>query len=197
MRFAADADLPAPHLVRVAAGVQAALDAAGIQVCLIGGMVIPRWGQPRTTTDADFSALAPYGEEGSVLDVLLARFEARHAGEREFALRHRVVRLSDGGVGIDVALAAYAFEIEALDRATPWPLGGGVALRTCSAEHLIVYKLVAARPQDLIDVAGIVKRQGTRLDVGLIRRWGREFAELKEDPDLLRPFEDCWLEAQK
>ena len=66
-----------------------------------------------------------------------------------------------------------------------------MALRTCSAAHLVVYKLVAARPQDLVDMAGIVGRQGGRLDVERIRRWGREFAELKEDPDLLRPFEDA------
>lgn len=56
---------------------------------------------------------------------------------------------------------------------------------------MIVYKLVAARPHDLVDVTGIVRRQRGRLDVDLVRRWGREFAELKEDPDLLRPFEDA------
>jgi hypothetical protein len=55
-----------------------------------------------------------------------------------------------------------------------------------------VYKLVAARPHDIGDVEGIVRRQGRRLDVECIRRWGRELAELKEDPDLLRPFEEVW-----
>ena len=64
-----------------------------------------------------------------------------------------------------------------------------MTLRTCSAEHLIVYKLVAARARDLADVEGVVRRQGTRLDVALIRRWGTMFAELKEDPDFLMPFE--------
>ena len=64
-------------------------------------------------------------------------------------------------------------------------------LRTCSAEDLVVYKLVAARPQDVLDVQGIVRRQSDRLDVDRIRRWGGVFAELKEDPDLLRPFEDA------
>jgi hypothetical protein len=58
----------------------------------------------------------------------------------------------------------------------------------------VVYKLVAARPQDLVDVTGIVRRQGRRLNADLIRRWGREFAELKEDPDLLSPFEAAWRE---
>ena len=96
------------------------------------------------------------------------------------------------GVKIDVALAAFPFEIEAIERATPWTLGESVALRSCSAEDLVVYKLVAGRPQDLVDVEGIVRRQEDRLDVDRIRRWGLEFAELKEDPDLLRPFENLW-----
>jgi hypothetical protein len=52
-------------------------------------------------------------------------------------------------------------------------------------------KLVAARPQDLIDVEGIVRRQRDRLNAELIRFWGRQFAELKEDPDMLRPFESA------
>jgi hypothetical protein len=56
---------------------------------------------------------------------------------------------------------------------------------------------VAARPHDLIDVEGVVRRQRKRLDVELIRRWGREFAELKEDPDLLRPFEVALAKAAR
>ncbi|HKB09676.1 MAG TPA: hypothetical protein VKD69_03440 [Vicinamibacterales bacterium] len=154
-------------------------------------MVVSRWGQPRATTDSDLSASAPYGEEDRVVDVLLRRFRPRRADARRFAIDHRVLLLvSSAGVAIDVALAAFPFEIEAIGRATPWRLDQGVELNTCSAEHLLVYKLVAARPLDLVDVEGIVRRQGSRLDVGLVRRWGREFAELKEDPDLLRPFEE-------
>ena len=62
-------DRPPPHLLSAARKVLGALDAAGIPACLIGGMVLPRWGQPRATTDADFSALAPFGDEARVLDV--------------------------------------------------------------------------------------------------------------------------------
>ena len=68
-----------------------------------------------------------------------------------------------------------------------------MVIPTCSAEDLIVYKLVAGRPQDLIDVEGIVRRQRDRLDVARIREWGRQFAELKEDPNLLQPFEAALL----
>jgi hypothetical protein len=38
-------------------------------------------------------------------------------------------------------------------------------------------------------LAGIVRRQGAKLDIERIQRWGHEFAELKEDPDLLVPFD--------
>lgn len=185
-------DRPTPHLVSAARAVLAALDAALIPACLIGGMVVSRWGQPRATTDSDLSALTPYGDEARVVDTLFAQFRSRRVDGRAFAIDHRVLLLASAeGVGIDVALAALPFEVEAIAGATPWRLDQGVVLRTCSAEHLIVYKLVAARPQDLVDVDGIVRRQGARLDVNLIRRWSREFAELKEDPDLLRPFEEA------
>jgi hypothetical protein len=183
---------PVPPLASAAATVLSVLDSARIPACLIGGLVIPRWGQPRATTDADFSVLAPYGDEAPVIDLLLANFKERRPHARVFALAHRVLLLvSADGVGIDIALAAFPFETDAIEKASPWEISPGVVVRTCSAEHLVVYKLVAARPQDLVDMAGIVRRQGDRLNVEFIRRWGREFAELKEDPDLLRPFEDA------
>jgi hypothetical protein len=183
---------PVPHLASAAAAVLSQLDAAGIPACLIDGLVIPRWGQPRATTDADFSVLAPCGREAPVVDLLLGTFQARRPDARAFALAHRVLLLvSADGVGIDVALAAFPFEIDAIEQASPWQIAPGVVVRTCSAEHLVVYKLVAARPQDLVDMTGIVRRQRARLNVEFVRRWGREFAELKEDPDLLRPFEDA------
>ena len=172
------------------------LNDAGVQACVIGALAVHRWGEPRATSDADLSALAPYGDEARILDLLLRRFAPRRPDARDFALAHRVLLLkTHAGVEVDVALAAFPFEVEALEGASSWELVPGVELRTCSAEHLVLYKLVAARTHDLGDVEGIVRRQGRRLNVDLIRRWGREFAELKEDPDLLRPFEDAVRKA--
>jgi hypothetical protein len=188
---------PVPELAEAAREVLAVLEAAAVPACLIGGLAVGRWGQQRATTDVDFSVLAPYGEEGRVLDLLLKRFEARRPDARAFALANRVVLLkSSTGVGVDVALAAFPFETEALDLASPWEAIPGVSLRTCPAEHLVVYKLVAARPQDLVDVRGIVQRQRRSLDVERVRHWGRIFADLKEDPDLLTPFENALRAAR-
>jgi hypothetical protein len=94
-------------------------------------------------------------------------------------------------VDIDVSLAAFPFEQEAIERSSDWEIVPGVSLTTCLAEHLIVYKLVAARQRDLADVESIVQKQRARLDLDLIRRWLAVFAELKEDPDIGRFFEDA------
>lgn len=182
-----------PALAAAARDVLTVLEAAGLRACLIGGLVVPRWGQPRATTDADLTVLAPYGDEGPIIDTLLERFAPRRPDARTFAMSYRVLLLvSNERVNIDIALAALPFEVEAIDRATAWEIVPGIPVRTCSAEHLIVYKLVAGRPQDRVDVDGVVRRQGRRLDVEMIRRWAAEFAELKEDPDLARPFEDAF-----
>jgi hypothetical protein len=181
------------RLLRAADEVLALLEHAGLSACLIGALAVHRWGEPRFTRDVDLTVLAPYGEEGPVLDLLLGQFAARRPDARAFALANRVLLLQAAdGPDIGVALAAFPFEIEALDRSSSWEAEPGRRLRTCAAEHLIVYKLVAARLHDLADIESVVRRQGRTLDVECIRRWGREFAELKEDPDLLRPFENVF-----
>jgi len=189
---------PIPELAAAAREVLSTLHDAGVPACVIGALAVHRWGEPRATSDADFSVLAPYdGDEGVALDVLLGRFEARRRDARAFALANRVLLLKTReGIELDVALAAFPFEVEAIEMASLWEMVPGVWLRTCPAEHLVVYKLVAARTHDLSDVESVVRRQGRRLDADRVRRWGRELAELKEDPDLLRPFEDALRKAQ-
>ncbi len=72
------------------------------------------------------------------------------------------------GIGIDVALGGLDFEEAAVGEATDWQIDPGLALRTCSAEALVVYKAFAGRPQDWIDVEMVLARQGTDLDTARI-----------------------------
>lgn len=180
----------APALIEAAVEIQAVLSAGGIRSCVIGGLAVQRWGEPRATQDVDFSVLAPIGEEQRPLDLLLAAFTPRRADARPFALANRVLLIqSTNKVAVDVGLAASPFEVEVLDRSSAWDFAEGVTVVTCSAEDLVIYKLVASRARDVADIEGIVRRQGAGLDVERIRRYGALFAELKEEPDLLRAFE--------
>lgn len=78
-----------------------------------------------------------------------------------------------------------------LQRASDWKVTPAIALRTCSAEDLVLYKLVAGRLIDLHDVQSVVARMGARLDAARVRQWGGRFAEILEKPDLLDPFENA------
>lgn len=168
------------------------LAAHGIRGCLIGALVVQRWGEPRLTHDVDLTVLAEIGSEERIIDICLDGFRARLDDARAFALQHRVVLLyASNGVQVDLALGATSFEAECIRRATPYEFEPGCRLPTCTAEDLIIHKAVAARPQDIADIRGTVNRQYGKLDLARIRRWLAIFAEIKEDPDLARPFEDA------
>ena len=65
---------------------------------------------------------------------------------------------------------------------------GGNWLRTCSAEDLVVLKLFALRPQDVIDVENVMIRQRGDLDWSYIETQLGPLAELKEEPEIMAVF---------
>ncbi len=146
-----------------------------------------RWAEPRFTHDADMTLLTGVGGEEAYVDTLLGRYRPRQAGERDFALVNRVLRLqSDTDVPLDIALGALDFEERSIARATPWPSREAhTGLITCSADDLIVHKSFAGRDRDWLDVEAIVLRQGPKLNVGQIWQELRPLVELKEAPEIL------------
>jgi hypothetical protein len=144
-------------------------------------MVVARWGEPRVTQDVDVTVLAEFGEEAALVDALLSKYKSREGDARTFAEINRMALLeAPNGVLVDVSFAAFPFEREVLDRASLWQVTAGVGLRTCSAEDLVIYKLVAGRPIDIHDVQMLVSRVGSTIDAARIRLWGVRFAELLE-----------------
>jgi hypothetical protein len=149
---------------------------------IIGGLAVQRWGEPRQTRDVDLAILTGFGDEGAFVDQLLAHFTARRPDARVFALRHRVLLVgAANGTPLDISLAALPFEERLIERSSPYRFGGDVVLVTCSAEDLIVLKAFADRPQDWLDIQGILVRQGAQLDRARIVEELRPLLELKED----------------
>jgi len=173
-----------------ALAAQAACEKLGLSFCVIGGVALQRWGEPRFTADADISVLVEPGEELQVAEALLMDLPARIDDALGFAARTRVVLArSAGNVGIDIVLAGLPFEARVIGRATPWALGDGNSLQTCSAEDLVVMKVFAARDKDWADVTGILERQGEKLDFDLIRHELVPLLEAKGEPDLVNELE--------
>lgn len=173
------------RLVRLAAELQALLDAASWKNCLIGGLVLQRWGEPRLTRDVDMTVLTGFGGEEKVVDLLLGRFGSRRPDAREFALQNRVLLIqSTDGIGMDVALGALPFEERVMERASAFDFLPDCRLRTCSAEDLVVMKAFANRDRDWIDVETVLVRQGSRLNWKQIMDELKPLSELKESPEI-------------
>ena len=143
-----------------------------IPYIVIEGIAGQRWGEPRE---------------------IAAAFPARLKDAVAFALEHRVLPIDVPGASpADLSLALPGFEEEAIARAVAYDVGEGRTVRLCTAEDLVVYKCVAGRPQDVMDVESVVARQGDSLDVAHIRRWVEEFAQITEDREIVARFERAW-----
>jgi hypothetical protein len=167
-------------ILEAALELQAFCAAQRWRFCFIGGIVVPRWGEPRTTADADLTLLAGFGGEESFVDPLLGAFRPRREDARELALTRRVLLIeASNSVPLDVALGGLPYEERLIGRSTDFAIAPGATLRTCSAEDLIVLKAFAGREIDWLDVRGVVVRQGARLDQELVLRELMPLIELK------------------
>jgi hypothetical protein len=173
------------RLVLLAAELQSFLDANGWQNCLIGALVLQRWGEPRLTKDIDMTVLTGFGREELLVDLLLGRYGGRRPDARDFALQYRVLLVqSANGIGMDVALGGLPFEERAMRRASDFEFTPGCRLRTCSAEDLIVMKTFANRDRDWLDVESVLVRQAGHLNWEQIMDELSPLCELKESPDI-------------
>ncbi|MBI3986394.1 MAG: hypothetical protein HY343_05715 [Lentisphaerae bacterium] len=154
--------------------------------CVIGGLAVQRWGEPRLTRDADLTLMTGFGEEEQFADALLERFQGRRPDARAFVLVNRVLLLrASNGKDVDVSFGALDFEVSMLKRATPFEFDAGLILPTCSAEDLFVMKAFAARVQDWLDVKGIAVKQEKSLNRSYILKHLAQLCELKETPEIM------------
>ena len=178
------------RLVKLAAELQSFLDLQSWPNCLIGGLVLQRWGEPRLTKDVDLTVLTGFGGEERLVDSLLARFAGRRSDTRAFALLNRVLLLQSGdGIGIDIALGALDFEQRVMQRASEFDFQPDCRLRTCSAEDLVVMKAFADRERDWLDVETVLIRQDDRLNWKQILAELKPLSELKESPEIVARLE--------
>lgn len=178
------------EVIRAAAEIQAFCESRSWRFCLIGGLAVLRWGEPRETIDVDVTLLTGFGGEAAFIEELLQRYEPRIQNAAEFAFTRRVLLVrSLSGVGLDIALGGLPFEESVVVRSSLFTFPTNVPLRTCSAEDLVVMKAFAARGKDWMDVEGVIIRQTGKLDWTYVRRQLAPLVELKGEPEIMAELE--------
>ena len=177
------------ELYTTALEVQRLCESQGWNFCIIGGVAVQRWGQPRLTRHVDLTLLTGLGDEEKFTSAWLRDYQFRPPGSMNMALTNRVLLLvNQRGTPVDVARGGIDFEQRSVQRSSPWKIPEGV-LRTCSAEDLLVHKCFAGREQDWVDVDGILARQKGKLDFDLVRRELKPLLKLQEQPDKMERLE--------
>ena len=177
-------------LIAAAFALQQFFEARQWRFCIIGGIALLRWGGPRFTDDVDATLLTGFGREDEFArQILSAGYEARVPDAIAFAQKRRVLLCeAPNGTPIDISFGGLPFEELVIERSSLFEFEPGCWLRTCSAEDLIVQKLFAFRPQDLLDVETVHIRQRGNLDWAYIETQLAPLAELKEQPEIMAEF---------
>lgn len=128
--------------------------------CFIGGLALQVWGEQRLTRDIDLTLFTGFHDEELFVDALLKKYDGRRSDTREFAFKNRVLLLeTKDKLGIDVALGGFPFEEDVVERATYQKYTPEISLKICSAEDLIIFKTVASRGRDLVDIETVLIKQ--------------------------------------
>ncbi|MEK7823483.1 MAG: nucleotidyl transferase AbiEii/AbiGii toxin family protein [Candidatus Eisenbacteria bacterium] len=171
------------------------LDESRIPYMVIGGFANLFWGVERFTKDIDITVGVPADGLSDLLGRLRARFTLTVPDPEAFARRNHLIRLRTGsGVEADLIMAVLPYEFAAIGRAVAVEVGGR-PVRVCSPEDLIIHKLASDRPQDAVDVEGIVLRQAAKLDRTYLWPRVRELATGLDRPTIVEFLEAALRKA--
>ena len=179
--------MDAPNrLLEAAQEIQQFCRSRNWRFCFIGGIAVQRWSEARLTRDAGLTVYTGIGDELPYIEELLGAFKSRIENAREFALGHRVLLLrASNGIPLNVTLGALPFEDKAVASASAEEIFAGVRLQLASPGALVVFKVFANRPQDWLDVEGIIVKSGHLINWEEVRADLAGLLELKGDTTAL------------
>lgn len=167
---------------------QSFLKKEDIPVMAIGGIAVAVWGEPRLTRDIDMKVLVSRDNRAQLLAVLQTFMPLQEDSDESFRRLGLAFFQDSNGVRIDVMLADTIFDETAIGRACDIDFAPDKKIRVCTAEDLIIYKMLSTRTKDRADVESILQKQGDALDDTYIKNWLAQFEEALADSTLIRDF---------
>lgn len=174
------------QIFKEALEVQTLLTDLHVAYTFVGGIANAVYGAPRLTHDADVLILLSDAEVKPFISKLKQRMRILPEDPYDFAAKTRVIPCELGsGFRIDFVLAEVEFERELIHHSREISIDRKNRLKVCSAEDLIIMKVVSGRPKDLEDVNGILLRQGSSIDQSYVETWLKRFETALDRSDLV------------
>lgn len=165
---------------------------------VFGAQAASYYGRPRMTEDVDVTVRVPNGRLPGLVDALAkATFVPRVSNVEAFVQRARVIPFFHrrSAMPLDLVVAGAGLEEQFLGRVVRVDLGG-VKVPLLSPEDVVITKVLAGRPQDLIDVRGIVDALRASLDLPHIRGVLRQLDRALGDVEVAATFEEILRERE-
>jgi Nucleotidyl transferase of unknown function (DUF2204) len=161
------------------------LKATRTRYIVVGGLAVTVVGEPRLTADLDVVVFADLAALRALVTYAVGHgFTANVDDEIAAVEQGGSIRLDRGSFHFDVIVRSLFIEDMAREHSRLRMLFGR-HVRFPSPEDLAVLKVVAGRPRDLLDVEGIVRRHGAKLDRRYIQVTLEKVCELAEDHEIL------------
>ncbi len=161
------------------------LKATRTRYVVVGGLAVTVVGEPRLTADLDVIVFADIAGLRALVTYAIGHgFTANLEDEIAAAQEGGSIRLDRGAYHFDVIVRSLFIEDLAHEHSRLRRLFGR-SVRFPSPEDLVVLKVVAGRPRDLLDVEGIVRRHGKKLDRRYVETTLEQVCELAEDHEFL------------
>ena len=178
----------ADSLVATLRTVTQTLQRQGINYALIGGLSVVVRGRVRTTKDIDVLMTVPQLALPQFLDELAASgfaIDLREAIDR-WNQEGLLPLTSGSGIRVDFMKTVLPIFDTILNRATEEDFQD-LTLKVIDVEGLLLLKLIAFRPQDQLDIRGLLAANRGQVDLDWVRREWSQLSGL--DPQRISEFE--------
>jgi hypothetical protein len=171
-------------VVRAMADLMALFERMQIRHAVMGGIAVRAYGIPRPTFDVDFTIAI---DRSRLVELYQAVSALGYTVSEEYTkgwidqvagmplVRFRLY-LEGRSVDVDVFLAESAYQDQLLSRRRHAVVDDR-PVWLVSPEDLVLLKLIAARPRDMLDVADVLFTQG-QLDIEYMRIWATKLGVL-------------------
>lgn len=168
-----------------------------IPYMIIGGIANMFWGRVRLTQDLDLTLLCKEENIPFLIEKIKKKFKLTPIDPVSFVKKTRVLPVLDNnGTHIDLIFAQLPYEEMAIQRAKPIEFGK-VFVNVCTAEDLIIHKIISERPIDIEDVRWVINRQWYCLDRDYLDPIVKELSHIVEKPEIWQFYLNSINEAQK
>ena len=162
---------------------------------VIGGLANAIWGHPRATLDIDVTVWVIDDQIKKLLSILEEIYVFMVEKPIDFISKTRVLPIKNNeNLRIDIIFGALPFEKDALDRAVEVEIGD-TSIKFCTAEDLILLKIISERSKDLEDVRSLLRYQRDNLDYTYLEPRIMELSDLLDRPGISQKWEK-WKEDE-